>query len=114
MILQADGDDGVVVAALPTLATGAATAASATIAAIAAALLGESDTRKGQGREEKADDLKPAGHDVTPNGFRRMLPMLIRRGTSSPGSLLHEKCARLPGRMSFSSAVMLGLAPSIS
>ncbi len=39
MILQADRDDGVVVAALPALAAGTVTAAPA---AVAAALLGES------------------------------------------------------------------------
>ncbi|WP_170843448.1 hypothetical protein [Bosea robiniae] len=78
MILQADGDDGIVVAALAALA---AAAIAATTTTAAAALLGHGSGRKRQGRKQKADDLDFAGHDITSNDCQHILLMSFGRGT---------------------------------
>ncbi|WP_185745255.1 hypothetical protein [Bosea sp. AK1] len=79
MILQADGDDGIVVAALAALA--AAAIAATTTATAAAALLGHGSGRKRQGRKQKADDLDLVGHDITSNDCQHILLMSFGRGT---------------------------------
>jgi hypothetical protein len=78
VILQADGDDGIVVAALAALA---AAAIAATTTTAAAALLGHGSGRKRQGRKEKADDLDLVGHDITSNDCQHILLMSFGRGT---------------------------------
>jgi hypothetical protein len=77
VILQADGDDGIVVAALAALAAAAIAATTTT----AAALLGHGSGRKRQGRKEKADDLDLVGHDITSNDCQHILLMSFGRGT---------------------------------